>query len=115
MKNLDPIDVQQLSEGQDLEVKKAAGKDGCGKLRQSFFETYAAMGNTTGGVILVGSEEKPRGHFRARGIEDVDDVLTGSVIRMASASTYWTPPRPVLRRTFSPARAHCDGRELFSR
>jgi len=76
MKNLDPIDIQQMSEGQDLEVKKAAGKDGRGKLPRSFFETYSAMANTTGGVILLGIEEEPRGRFRARGIEDVDGVLT---------------------------------------
>ncbi len=76
MKTLDPIDVQQLAEGQDLEVKKAAGRDGRGKLPRSVFETYSAMANTTGGVILLGIEEKSHRTFRVHGIKDVDGVLT---------------------------------------
>ena len=113
VKPLDPIDVHQLSEGQDLEVKKAAGKGGRGKLPQSFFETYAAMANTTGGVILLGIEEKPGGCFRARGIEDVDGVLTElwngvndphrvsvNLLDDAStrATTYFLPGEGTLRR-----------------
>ena len=67
-------DLPELAEGVDLEAKKAAGRDGRGTLPRSFFETYSAMANTYGGTILLGVEEKPKGHFKLMGIEDVDQL-----------------------------------------
>ena len=71
---LKELDLPELAEGVDLEAKKAAGKDGRGTLPKSFFETYSAMANTYGGTILLGVEEKPKGHFKLIGIEDVDQL-----------------------------------------
>lgn len=73
---LSDLDLQEIAEGYDFEVKRATGRDGRGELPRSFFESYAAMANTEGGVVLLGVEEKPRGVFTVVGIEDPDRVLT---------------------------------------
>ena len=69
------LNVQELAEGSDLEVKRAAGRDGQGELPQSFFESYAAMANTDGGIILLGIDEKPPGTFHSIGIARPSRVL----------------------------------------
>jgi predicted HTH transcriptional regulator len=69
------IDIQQLSEDFDLEVKMAAGRHGRGELPQDFWPTYSAMANTNGGVILLGVEEKPRGTFHPHPIQHHAPVL----------------------------------------
>ncbi len=71
MEQLSALDILDLAEGWDLETKKAGGRDGRGALPGSFFESYAAMANTDGGVILLGIEEKPPGTFSIHGIADV--------------------------------------------
>lgn len=66
-------DLQELAEGVDFEAKKAAGQDGRGECPKSFFESYSAMANTEGGVILLGAEERD-GKLRISGILDVPRV-----------------------------------------
>ena len=51
-------DLELLRESVDLECKKAAGRDGQGELPHDFWETYSAMGNTDGGLVLLGVQEK---------------------------------------------------------
>jgi predicted HTH transcriptional regulator len=68
------LDLEQEAEGVDLEAKLAAGKDGRGELPRSVFESYSAMANTDGGVILLGVRELSDGHLEAAGIEDVAKV-----------------------------------------
>ena len=75
MTSLSVVDIEELSEGCDIEAKKAAGRDGQGELPKSFFESYAAMANTYGGVIFLGIEEKTTGKFTAIGIGDPHRVL----------------------------------------
>lgn len=75
MDQLSLLDLQELAEGCDLEVKRAAGRDGRGELPQSFWETYSAMANSQGGIVLLGIEEKPKGSFSITGIEDTGRVL----------------------------------------
>jgi predicted HTH transcriptional regulator len=70
------VDLQDLAEGCDLEVKRATGRDGRGELPRSFFESYVAMANTEGGVVLLGIDEQTRGVFEVVGIADADRVLT---------------------------------------
>jgi predicted HTH transcriptional regulator len=64
-------DLAAVVEGQDLEVKAALGRDRRGHLPGSFWESYAAMANSDGGVILLGIAESERGVFEVVGIKDV--------------------------------------------
>lgn len=70
------LNITALTEGRDLECKKAAGRDGQGEVPLSFYETYSAMANTGGGVVLLGVEEKPRGTFTLLGIGKPERVLS---------------------------------------
>ena len=67
-------DLGLLAESADLECKAAQGADGKGELPADFWKSYSAMANTQGGVILLGVREKPRGVFRAVGLENVERV-----------------------------------------
>ncbi len=75
MFKLTDTDLHDFAEEIDLEAKKATGRDGRGELPRSFFETYSAMANTEGGIILLGIEEKPKGIFTAIGIPEPKPVL----------------------------------------
>lgn len=65
---------EQLGESWDLEAKKAAGRDGKGELPSSFFESYSAMANTDGGLIILGLEEDAAGQLSAHGIVNISRV-----------------------------------------
>lgn len=52
MKSLD--DITLLAESSVLECKLAGGKDGKGELPKDFRESYSALANTDGVVILLG-------------------------------------------------------------
>ncbi len=65
----------QLREDIDFEAKLAGGRDGKGKLPESFFETYSAFANTAGGVVLLGLKELEDGKWEARGILEPDKVI----------------------------------------
>ena len=67
--------VVALCEGLDLEIKEAAGQDGQGKLPGSFFETYSAMANTHGGVVLLGMKQISNREFGVIGIPDPQKVI----------------------------------------
>jgi ATP-dependent DNA helicase RecG len=73
--DLQQLDLEELAEGLDVEVKKAAGKDGQGECPKSFFDSYVAMANTQGGFIFLGIEEVSRGKFEVSGIPNPSKVL----------------------------------------
>ena len=66
--------LSDLAEAYDLECKAAQGRDGLGELPEDFWKSYSAMANADGGIILLGLQEKPRGHFQALGITDIERV-----------------------------------------
>ena len=68
------MDLLVLAESHDLECKAAQGRDGSGELPAAVWETYSAMANTDGGVILLGVQEKPAGQFRVLGLQDIERV-----------------------------------------
>ncbi len=58
----DMFDINSLQEDFYTEFKKALGKDGQGKVPESFWESYSAMANTEGGYIILGIAEKKKGY-----------------------------------------------------
>jgi len=54
----DFFDLDSLKEGFDVELKTALGRDKRGTVPESFWETYSAMANTSGGIIILGAQEK---------------------------------------------------------
>jgi ATP-dependent DNA helicase RecG len=67
-------DLSRLTEGRDLEIKAGLGQDRRGQLPKAFWETYSAMANCDGGVILLGIAEEPRGSFHAVGLREIGRV-----------------------------------------
>jgi predicted HTH transcriptional regulator len=67
-------DLHVLTESVDIECKAAQGRDGRGELPEDFWKSYSAMANSDGGVIWLGIQEKPRGRFRALGLQDVERI-----------------------------------------
>lgn len=68
--------IVNLSEGLDLEIKTAGGQDGRGKLPANFFETYSAMANSHGGVVLLGMKQISEKEFGVIGITEPQKVIT---------------------------------------
>lgn len=66
--------LRELAESVELECKSAQGRDGRGELPADFWKSYSAMANSQGGEILLGVQEKPKGHFRALGLVDIEKV-----------------------------------------
>ena len=65
-------EVEALREGWDFEAKRAAGKDGGGKLPEDFWPTYSAMANTRGGHVVLGLKEEADGVLAVQGIKDAE-------------------------------------------
>lgn len=68
------FDIQQLTENEDIEVKKSVGRDGQGELPKNFWETYSAMANTKGGTLFLGIEQTSSEQFKVVGIVDTNKV-----------------------------------------
>ncbi len=69
-------ELDALREGWDFEVKKAAGRDGQGKLPDDFWPTYSAMANTRGGRVMLGVTERADHSLQVHGLADPHKVET---------------------------------------
>lgn len=67
--------LEDLVENDFLEFKLGIGRDGSGKIPASFFETYSAMANTQGGIIVLGIEERPAGSFAIKGLPNPELLI----------------------------------------
>ncbi len=63
-------ELDALREGWDFEAKKAAGRDGTGKVPADFWPTYSAMANARGGKVILGVKERDDGGFELHGLGD---------------------------------------------
>ena len=68
--------TELLGEHEDveLEAKAAQGRNGRGEVPHSIWESYSAMANTEGGIILLGVEEDATGRLNVLGLQDFDRV-----------------------------------------
>jgi predicted HTH transcriptional regulator len=66
-------DISLLAESSILECKLAGGRDGKGELPKDFWESYSALANTDGGVVLLGLKQNGN-QFELRGIERIEKV-----------------------------------------
>lgn len=67
--NLDVSKFEEYREGNRIEAKKATGG-----LPNSLWETYSAMANCYGGMILLGVAENEDGSFTATGLSDAEKL-----------------------------------------
>ncbi|MBF0609964.1 MAG: hypothetical protein G8345_06965 [Magnetococcales bacterium] len=68
------MDLDALRESWDFEAKTATGRDGRGQVPANLWETYSAMANTEGGIILLGAREGRDGCLHPVGIPDIERV-----------------------------------------
>lgn len=68
------LNLDTLREGWDFEAKLATGRDGKGALPKSMWETYSAMANTHGGLILLGVKEREDGSLEVKGLDNMEKV-----------------------------------------
>ncbi len=113
-------DLEQQTEGSDLEAKLAVGRDGRGELPRNVFETYSAMANTDGGIVLLGVRELDSGRLEVAGIPDIAKVqkalwdglnnrqqVSANILRNDSVDTFEIDGRQILRLVVPRAeRAH---------
>ena len=71
----DVFNFDQWRESNDREFKLAAGKNGCGALPNSVWETYSAMANTVGGIIFLGVKEFPDCHIEIEGVSNPEKII----------------------------------------
>lgn len=71
----DMFDFDSLVETYDVEMKKATGRDGKGAVPDSVWETYSAMANTRGGLIVLGAEQLSPNSFRACHLENAEKMV----------------------------------------
>lgn len=67
-------DLDALREGWDFEAKLAVGPDGRGAVPDSFWGTYSAMANTSGGHVALGVRERADRSLEVAGIADPERV-----------------------------------------
>ena len=69
MNSLQLLDILNLGESEDLECKKSKNE-----VPKSLWDTYSAMANTNGGIILLGIDEVDN-ELIITGVENVDKVI----------------------------------------
>jgi len=73
MRIISQLDLRDLAEDKDLEIKRGLGREGMGERPQRFFESYSAMANSYGGVVFPGIEEISRGRSNVSGTADLPE------------------------------------------
>ena len=68
MNDIELLDILKVGENVDVECKEAENK-----IPNSLWESYSAMANTNGGIIILGiKEDKKNGTFEVQGIKNID-------------------------------------------
>lgn len=68
MTDIELLDILKIGETVDVECK-----EGENKIPNSLWESYSAMSNTNGGIIILGiRENKSKGTFEVQGVKNID-------------------------------------------
>jgi predicted HTH transcriptional regulator len=68
-------DIDKYREGNGLECYGIEAEKVAGGLPDSLWETYSALANTKGGLILLGVEELPDRSFKPVGVPDPEKLV----------------------------------------
>lgn len=71
---MDCEELLNLRENYQFEAKSAQGRDGHGEVPKDIWESYVAMANSEGGLILLGAKEHKDGSLEFLGINNIDKV-----------------------------------------
>jgi len=74
MNNITCQELLDLRENYQFEVKSAQGRNGKGEVPKDVWESYSAMANSEGGMILLGAKELKDGSLEFLGIKDIEKV-----------------------------------------
>ena len=85
-------DIALLAESAVLECKLAGGRDGRGKLPGDFWESYSALANTDGGIILAGSRQTGSSFGAVYHISDTEDVFNSPNLTVSSLNLDYSSP-----------------------
>jgi ATP-dependent DNA helicase RecG len=70
------LEIDEFHEDSVIEIKFGHGKsENKGQLPDSFFESYSAMANSQGGIIVLGFREVSDGVFEYIGFKNTDHIL----------------------------------------
>jgi len=72
--NITCQELLDLRENYQFEVKSAQGRNGNGEVPKDVWESYSAMANSEGGMILLGAKELKDGSLEFLGINDIEKV-----------------------------------------
>ena len=72
--NITCQELLDLRENYQFEVKSAQGRDGNGEVPKDMWESYSAMANSEGGMILLGAKELKDGSLDFLGIKNIEKV-----------------------------------------
>ena len=67
-------ELLDLRENYQFEVKSAQGINGNGEVPKDVWESYSAMANSEGGLILLGAKELKDGSLEFLGIKEIDKI-----------------------------------------
>ena len=67
-------ELLDLRENYQFEVKSAQGRNGNGEVPRDVWESYSAMANSEGGLILLGAKELKDGSLEFLGIKEIEKV-----------------------------------------
>jgi predicted HTH transcriptional regulator len=74
MTNITCQELLDLRENYQFEVKSAQGQNGKGEVPKDVWESYSAMANSEGGLILLGAKELKDGSLEFLGIKNIEKV-----------------------------------------
>lgn len=88
MTDIELLEILKIGETVDVECK-----EGENKIPNSLWESYSAMANTNGGIIILGiKENKAKGTFEVQGVKNIDKRIkdfSNTIMETKLTKIYW--------------------------